>query len=727
MNDSIEQSDYAPNGVWTVAAEHTGAQAQVAPPWAMVDHQKQMYAGGMMSYPSATPYSGSPYVTGTPGSNLSPPYSTAPATAGTVGGFGSSPPYAPPSGPLKASEVPYTATTMLPSTGSTFYTGQLPTTSHSLGGISYGIPAPVVQGQCSPAPFAVQAPPPMLSPYGVSQPQPITYGAPSPMGVPMGFPVSYTTPPMESYQAPLAPPHQFTGPYPVAPSPLASQKDKSQLSLGSEGGVGARRASGAASSIPPVPRGQEAMVFDAVSRGFTVSTASDRFSSVSSTPWDVKSRFMFAYRSGPAEFPDFVQTGAQEFNDAVAPSPFTLYFYDETAPNNILLANDTNEHPVKNFQKSLKQPWRCDQMVGEDIPEDLSTTFDSMTGTALDDFPEPSGMSAGDGSRRARGVSKQSASKSFASSEYYYYDSYTGSQASRGIGTTSKQVSSKQPAKRKSGRACCVPASRESSVARSATISHTASSVEVKQSAKYSMMNASQQQRGTMPSAHAPSMQAAAKSAPQHDTLTSSQARVAYGYQQQPLVAYPLSGPPAQSSAAMEQRGASHGTEGAASKPLKPRKGDRACCQPRSSSTHDSRFDSRPAAVSRGSRGAPPTDGSSYYYTYGSGTDRSHSRGSAAGFGVNRSMTNASEGALTFALKENRAKPDKERELDYTLRKMYFDASDTRKINNDGTAFKMLPSYSTSYRNYPHVCFDVVTPENMGDFLRVKRPPRFYR
>lgn len=54
---------------------------------------------------------------------------------------------------------------------------------------------------------------------------------------------------------------------------------------------------------------------------------------------------MMATRSGPTEVPDHILAKNYMFNDKGSfASPFTLYYFDETAPNNILISNDLKKN-----------------------------------------------------------------------------------------------------------------------------------------------------------------------------------------------------------------------------------------------------------------------------------------------------------------------------------------------------------------------------------------------
>ncbi|EZG43459.1 hypothetical protein GNI_171010 [Gregarina niphandrodes] len=71
------------------------------------------------------------------------------------------------------------------------------------------------------------------------------------------------------------------------------------------------------------------------------------------------------------------------------------------------------------------------------------------------------------------------------------------------------------------------------------------------------------------------------------------------------------------------------------------------------------------------------------------------------------------------------AKVSKKEAMQYNLRKMFFDVDDIRLPQN-GTGLKMLPSYTTSYKNYPAVCYDVVTPAHYNQFFRVRQRPGMF-
>lgn len=107
----------------------------------------------------------------------------------------------------------------------------------------------------------------------------------------------------------------------------------------------------------PVPDSKGAVNFRP--RGFSTSTAH----SSANTNWSVKRHYMMAVRSGPSECPPhilakdplFNSDGTPESNTSSAatssgaptpgldtpsfPSPYCLYYFDETAPNNLLIAN----------------------------------------------------------------------------------------------------------------------------------------------------------------------------------------------------------------------------------------------------------------------------------------------------------------------------------------------------------------------------------------------------
>lgn len=67
----------------------------------------------------------------------------------------------------------------------------------------------------------------------------------------------------------------------------------------------------------------------------------------------------------------------------------------------------------------------------------------------------------------------------------------------------------------------------------------------------------------------------------------------------------------------------------------------------------------------------------------------------------------------------------REEKMKFGVRKMFFDVDDIR-VPQDGTGLKMLPSYSTSYRNYPAVCYDVVTPHHYQQFFSKRQRPGMF-
>merc|ERR1719341_508423 len=73
-------------------------------------------------------------------------------------------------------------------------------------------------------------------------------------------------------------------------------------------------------------------------RGFSVSE--DKAGDEGSSRWSVASRYMQAVRSGPEEIPDHIMVKNPNFPKDDHASPYTLFFYDVTAPNPVLLDND---------------------------------------------------------------------------------------------------------------------------------------------------------------------------------------------------------------------------------------------------------------------------------------------------------------------------------------------------------------------------------------------------
>lgn len=77
-------------------------------------------------------------------------------------------------------------------------------------------------------------------------------------------------------------------------------------------------------------------------RGYSIaSRLSDQ-----SVPWEINGKYVMACRSGPTECPDHIQAKHEGFyhQGSSFASPFSLYYFDETAPNNKLLANDLRVH-----------------------------------------------------------------------------------------------------------------------------------------------------------------------------------------------------------------------------------------------------------------------------------------------------------------------------------------------------------------------------------------------
>lgn len=70
-------------------------------------------------------------------------------------------------------------------------------------------------------------------------------------------------------------------------------------------------------------------------------------------------------------------------------------------------------------------------------------------------------------------------------------------------------------------------------------------------------------------------------------------------------------------------------------------------------------------------------------------------------------------------------KPEKDRDLGYAIRKLFFNVDESPKPGDSAADqdYKMCPTYSVSYQNYPDICYDAIIPSNYRDFFRTRVPP----
>lgn len=116
-------------------------------------------------------------------------------------------------------------------------------------------------------------------------------------------------------------------------------------------------------SIPqlPIPKGRAAE---------TETTLRGMSDGDSSVVWDLKSRYMKVARTGPTSWPAHIQIKEPGFLKT-GPSPLLLYYYDETAPNSVLLANDVRpEHTFQNSKAQLMNLLTCQGGRQEDYTVD---------------------------------------------------------------------------------------------------------------------------------------------------------------------------------------------------------------------------------------------------------------------------------------------------------------------------------------------------------------------
>jgi len=67
------------------------------------------------------------------------------------------------------------------------------------------------------------------------------------------------------------------------------------------------------------------------------------------------------------------------------------------------------------------------------------------------------------------------------------------------------------------------------------------------------------------------------------------------------------------------------------------------------------------------------------------------------------------------------------RDLHFAKRELYFDAHVMPEDSAGfGTKYSHLPQYSTSYKNYPYVAFDVLHPRNYREFFNERNTPGFF-
>jgi len=72
-------------------------------------------------------------------------------------------------------------------------------------------------------------------------------------------------------------------------------------------------------------------------------------------------------------------------------------------------------------------------------------------------------------------------------------------------------------------------------------------------------------------------------------------------------------------------------------------------------------------------------------------------------------------------------RPHKKRDLHFAKRELYFDAHVIPEDSADyGTKYSHLPQFSTSYKNYPYIAFDVLHPRNYREFFNERNTPGFF-
>eukprot|EP00915_Cephaloidophora_sp_WS-2016_P004204 GHVH01005656.1.p1 GENE.GHVH01005656.1~~GHVH01005656.1.p1 ORF type:complete len:287 (+),score=28.88 GHVH01005656.1:162-1022(+) len=150
----------------------------------------------------------------------------------------------------------------------------------------------------------------------------------------------------------------------------------------------------------------------------------NQLNSPPASSFTAQSRYIQATREGPARYPDHILVNHPKF-DRNRPSPYTVFFYDITAPNPILLENDVTRDARlrKRNQRSQSGPMVNSKFWKEDAPMDYRHTKTNSTTSTISN-PNRSTRHGGNSSG--------------SDSSYFYSGSYTSSSSSYSSYSSSK-------------------------------------------------------------------------------------------------------------------------------------------------------------------------------------------------------------------------------------------------------------------------------------------------
>ena len=558
-------------------------------------------------------------------------------------------------------------------------------------------------------------------------------------------------------------------------------------------------------------------------RGFSISSES---SSGTSTNWSTKSRYLMAVRAGPTEVPDHILAKHKLFRANDLPSPYTMFYYDETAPNDILLSNDLKNDQKRALKKTFCRTSKKNERRSASRTSSIGGTTTSISSSEVE---RRSTRHSTQGRRSDHSYVKSAPMGSVVSQPIQPtvvttaslkpgHNSSTRSSTSSSSSSSSTSSAARQ-AKPRHGR-CCNRGSRTKHVRQ---VSYTASTlVTVSDSSssfsdrEHSAPTFSRAQatkgstnkqkksccapRGsTQVTSRAPTHTSVAPSSMAHSAVPTSYAAT-NGFQPNPLANLRQQGPSHSVSHASfaPSYGPSHGTRAPSHGVSQVSQGQHqsvmhaprvpqdvsyvhvvplyashknnntfprgesftsstvkymtsssdsyvSSSQYTSTSTSFTSYTDSSTARARENRGkcckhrccennvtkdhSAVLRGDSFTESYSTAvpernsTEGGHRNPFVHGFDDAMSFTSDHTVRDVYPRKQKECK----RNMKYHKRKLYFEADDMRVPKAGGTAYSMLPSYSTSYKNYPVICYDVIQPEDYNGFFRERKaPPRYF-
>eukprot|EP01054_Gregarina_sp_Poly1_P003187 Gregarina_sp_Poly_1__3186@NODE_1904_length_3115_cov_606_284121_g1231_i0_p1_GENE_NODE_1904_length_3115_cov_606_284121_g1231_i0NODE_1904_length_3115_cov_606_284121_g1231_i0_p1_ORF_typecomplete_len597_score75_00_NODE_1904_length_3115_cov_606_284121_g1231_i01511941 len=103
--------------------------------------------------------------------------------------------------------------------------------------------------------------------------------------------------------------------------------------------------------------------------------------------WDIKNKYLIATRTGPTECPDHILARHKHYprSKEQFASPYTVFYFDETAPNKILLENDVSDKKKQVSKGTIppkKRSFSYDSVVNKSTDEHSGTSSSTSSSSS---------------------------------------------------------------------------------------------------------------------------------------------------------------------------------------------------------------------------------------------------------------------------------------------------------------------------------------------------------